>query len=260
MAENSSLEDSTSSTATSIPPTGGLLWVTTSVMNPNVTPSLLDAWYEEHAADVLACQGNGGLFLRYRNINKSVDAYSDPMFAQRYGPTASIKNIAEVAWPFLALIRLSDLQWLTSQQFIDMPRVSKLLPVESDGSIGSAFSNWHAGLRSFETVKVSQDHGVGSARPRYILSIQTEAADDVTWEVLDKHFLRLPEFCRTVKCRNVNGLLQYQEPGPLPLGLALYEFNGDGPPGVTGDQVANTVVRMDIWELTHEWGDLRLSL
>lgn len=141
-----------------------------------------------------------------------------------------------------------------------MPRASKLLPVESDGSIGSAFSNWHAGLRSFETVNVSQDHGVGSARPRYITSIQTEAADVATWEVLDEHLFRLPEFCRTLKCRNVNGLLQYQEPGPLPLCLVWYDFNGDGPTGVTGDQVAHNVVRMDIWELTHEWGNSSPSL
>lgn len=206
--------------------------------------------------DVLECPGNGGLFLRYKNLNKSIDGYADPKFADRFTPTASVKNVADAGWPCLALVKLSDLQWLVSQQFLDMPRVSKLLPLEADGSIGSAFSNWHAGLRSYEIVGRVGDASGSTSRPKYIVSVQSKEGDGPTSEALDKRYVNLPGFRGSVKYRNVNGLLEYQEPGPLPEGLALYEFD-EQPPTET---LENGQIRTDVWELTHEWGDLSLVL
>lgn len=253
---DSSSNDSGSTSATSTSPVAGLLWVTTSVMNPKVTSALLDAWYVEHSSDVLACPGNGRLFLRYKNLSSSIGAYADPKFADRFTPTASIQNIADAGWPYLALVKLSDIQWLVSQQFIDMPRVSKLLPLEEDGSIGSAFSNWHAGLRSYETVTKLGDNSGSADRPKYILSIQTERGDTAALEALDKRYVNMPGFRGSVKYRNVNGLLEYQEPGPLPQGLVLYEF--DKQPST--EALENEQIRTDVWELTDEWGDLSLVL
>ncbi|KAK5046341.1 hypothetical protein LTR84_008485 [Exophiala bonariae] len=256
MSDSASPSDNASTSATSTSPLAGVLWVTTSVMNPKVTAALLDAWYDEHKTDVLGCPGNGRLFLRYKNIDKSVDDFADPKFADRFTPTASIQNIANAGWPYLAFVKLSDLQWLVSQQFIDMPRVSKLLPLEAHGSIGSAFSNWHAGLRSYETIARLGGSSESTERPQYIVSIQTEQGDTSTLEALDKKFVNLPGFRGSLKYRNVNGLLEYQEPGPLPEGLVLYEFD-EQPPAET---LENEQIRTDVWELTIEWGDLSLVL
>lgn len=256
MSNSASPGDTASTSATSTSPVDGVLWVTTSVMNPKVTGALLDAWYDEHKTDVLACPGNGGLFLRYKNLDKSVGDYADPKFADRFTPNASIQNITDAAWPNLALVKLSDLQWLVSQQFIDMPRVSKLLPLEADGSIGSAFTNWHAGLRSYEAVARLGGSSESTERPKYIVSIQTEKGDTATLEALDKSFVNLPGFRGSVRYRNVNGLLEYQEPGPLPEGLVLYEFD-EQPPAET---LKNEQTRTDVWGLTNEWGDLSLAL
>ncbi|KAL2436291.1 hypothetical protein ABEF95_007765 [Exophiala dermatitidis] len=249
-------------------PVEGVLWVTTSIMNKALAPSLLDTWYDEHKDDVLNCPGNGGLFLRYRNIDPAADAYVDPGFGDRINnntqidPDASEKSIAAVQWPYFALVKLSDLNWLTSQQFLDMPRVSKVLPPEADGSMGSAFSCWHAGLRSYETVArevADIDDNSMTRRPKYLLSVQTRNADDATWAALDSKYTTLPGFRGSVKYRNVNGLLEYQEPGALPLGLAIYEFDGEQPPSPTTTDVQG-VVRSDVWELTLEAGDLSLRL
>lgn len=222
-----------------------------------LSPSLLDTWYDEHMADVLACPGNGGLFLRCQNLDPAADAYADPNFADRFLPSASVKNIVDATWPYLALVKLTDIHWLTSQQFNDMPRVSKVLPLEPDGSIGSAFSCWHAGLRSYETVGKIADEAVGTSRPKYILSVQTTDAEDSTWEALDKTYATAPGFRGSVRYRNVDRLLEYQEPGALPTGLVLYEFDGNEPPEIVMDELH---VKADVWKLTKEAGDLSLGL
>ena len=256
-AHSASSEELAATPATSTSPVAGVLWVTTSVMKPEIKSQLLDDWYDEHKTDVLDCAGNGGLFLRYKNLDKSITSHADPKFSDRFAPTASVKNIADAGWPYLALVKLSDLDWLTSKQFIDMPRVSKQLPLESDGSIGSAFSNFHAALRSYRTIKYSTDITPGEKAAQYILSIQSEATDDATWDALDKKYTALPGFRRAIKYQNVDGLLEYQEPGQLPKTLVLYEYDGEQAP--TLDDTSRQV-RTDIWEFTHAWGDLNLSL
>lgn len=226
-------------------------------MNKALPPSLLDEWYDEHKDDVLNCPGNGGLFLRYKNLDPAAEPYADPKFADRFNPDASDKNISDAQWPYLALVKLSDLNWLTSQQFLDMPRVSKVLPLEPDGSIGSAFSCWHAGLRSYETVDEIADTTGKATRPKYLLSVQTRDADPSAWAALDQKYTTLPGFRGSVKFQNVNGLLEYQEPGALPVGLALYEFDGQQPPVPAVD---TDLIKTDVWELTLEAGDLSLRL
>ncbi|EXJ86830.1 hypothetical protein A1O3_03784 [Capronia epimyces CBS 606.96] len=239
-------------------PGGGVLWVTTSVMNKALPLSLLDDWYDEHKDDVLNAHGHGGLVLRYKNLDPATDPYFDPKFADRSTSDATLRSIADSHWVYLALVKLSDLDWLTSKQFIDMPRVSKQLPPEADGSIGSAFSCWYAALRSYETVGKIDDATGKSTQPKYILSIQTRDADDSTWAALDEKYNTLPGFRGVVKYKNVNGLLEYQEPGQLPVGLALYQFDGEEPPQspVGTDQI----VKADVWEYILEAGDKSLRL
>ncbi|EXJ87859.1 hypothetical protein A1O1_04786 [Capronia coronata CBS 617.96] len=257
MSSTSSPTESTSTSGTSTAPAQGLLWVTTSVLNKELPPSLLDDWYDEHKDDVLNCPGNGGLFLRYKNLDPAADAYADPKFADRFTPDASMKNISDARWPYLALVKLSDLNWLTSQQFLDMPRVSKVLPREPDGSMGSAFTCWHAGLRSYETVGKLADASGKTTRAKYLLSVQTRDADNSTFAALDEKYSALPGFRGSIKFKKVDGLLEFQEPGALPVGLALYEFDGEEPPASTVD---TDHVKADVWELTMEAGDLSLGL
>ncbi|KIW23655.1 uncharacterized protein PV07_11838 [Cladophialophora immunda] len=257
MSSTPSPVDSTSTSATSTGPVPGLLWVTTSILRKDLPSSLLDAWYEEHIVDVLACPGNGGLFLRYKNIDQTADPYVDPKFAERATPSASEKCIVETLWPNLALVKLSDLAWLTSKQFDDMPRHSKLLPPEPDGSIGSAFSCWNGALRSYETVGKTDDHTGGTSRPKYLLSVQTRTADESIWKALDDKYATLPGFRGSIRYRVVEGLLEFGEPGALPAGIVLYEFDGEAPPSVLAD---DHHLRADVWELTKEAGDLSLRL
>ncbi|OAP63118.1 hypothetical protein AYL99_02345 [Fonsecaea erecta] len=257
MSSTSSPTDSTSTSATSTGPVAGLLWVTTSILRKDLPSSLLDAWYEEHIADVLACPGNGGLFLRYKNIDPTADTYVDPKFAERTTPSASEKVIVETLWPNLALVKLSDLAWLTSKQFDDMPRTSKLLPPEPDGSIGSAFSCWYGALRSYETVGKIDDKTGSTTRPKYLLSVQTKDADQSVWKALDDKYATLPGFRGSVRYRIVEGLLEFGEPGTMPAGMVLYEFDGDAPPSVLTD---DHQLRADVWALTKEAGDPSLRL
>ncbi|KAH0832525.1 hypothetical protein AYO21_10661 [Fonsecaea monophora] len=248
---------SITNSATSTGPVPGLLWVTTSVQKKDLPASLLDAWYEEHMGDVLACPGNGGLFLRYKNIDPSADTHVDPKFAERGTPEASEKCIGETLWPYLALVKLSDLAWLTSKQFDDMPRTSKLLPLEADGSTGSAFTCWWGALRSYETVGKIDDTTGSTSRPKYLLSVQTRTADESIWKALDDKYTTQPGFRGSIKYRIVQGLLEFGEPGTMPAGMALYHFDGEAPPSVFTD---GHVVRTDVWELTKEAGDLSLRL
>ncbi|KIY03717.1 uncharacterized protein Z520_00408 [Fonsecaea multimorphosa CBS 102226] len=257
MSSPTSPAESTSTAATSTGPVPGLLWVTTSILNKNLPPSLLDAWYEEHLVDVLACPGNGGLFLRYKNTDQTADTYVDPKWAERVTPSASEKCIVETLWPNLALVKLSDLAWLTSKQFDDMPRTSKLLPPEPDGSMGSAFSCWNGALRSYETVGKIDDNTGSASRPKYLLSVQTKAADESVWEALNNKYTKLPGFRGSVRYRIVEGLLEFAEPGTMPAGMVLYEFDGEAPPSVLMD---DHHLRADVWELTREAGDLSLRL
>jgi len=227
------------------------------MLNKALPESLLNDWYVEHSQDVLNCPGNGGLFLRYKNIDNSIDAYSDPDFSGRFSPGKTLEAVAGSTWPYLALVKLTDPNWLTSKQFLDMPRVSKLLPPQADGSMGSAFDAFHAGLRSYETVHRTADQASGNGRPRYILSVQTEEASQTVFEELEKTYTALPGFRSSVSYKLAPGLLEYQEPGPLPLGLGLYEFDGEDPPNTNPSKQS---LKVDVWKLLSEQGDLSLGL
>ncbi|KIW97757.1 uncharacterized protein Z519_01341 [Cladophialophora bantiana CBS 173.52] len=226
-------------------------------MRKDLPTSLIEEWYEEHIVDVLDCPGNGGLFLRYKNTDPAADPYADPKFAERVTPSASEKSIVETRWPNLALVKLSDVAWVASKEFNDMPRHSKLLPPEPDGSIGSAFSCWYGALRSYETVGKIDDSTGSTSRPRYILSVQTRTADESIWKALDDKYTTLPGFRGSVRYRIVKGLLEFEEPGTLPAGMVLYEFDGEVRPSVLVD---DQHLKADVWELIKEAGDLSLRL
>jgi len=258
MSSSASSPESAATAATSTTsPTEGVLWVTTSILNKDLPESLIHEWYREHSLDVLNCPGNGGLFLRYKNVDSSINLYSDPNFAGRFAPSTTLDVVANAQWPFLALVKLTDLAWLISQQFIDMPRVSKVLPPQADGSLGSAFDAWNAGLRSYETVNRVEGTSSGTGRPQYILSVQTEEASGPVFEELEKTYSTLPGFRRSVSYKLAPGFLEFQEPGPLPQGLALYEFDGDQPPSPS---TSGKHIKADVWTLISEQGDLSLNV
>lgn len=163
--------------------------------------------------------------------------------------------------------------WLTSQEFENIPRTSEQLPRREDGSVGSAFDCWHAGLRSYETVKTSatsaslapSSSGDGSATPggegrrKWLVSVQTVSDEDETLEAVVDAYGR-EKGCRYwIMYRLVTGLLGYYEPSEpdLPRGMVLLEFDGEEPPRV---QAKVQGLRTDVWSLVTERGDLSLEL
>ncbi len=233
----------------------GVLWTTAGIQNErkDLPRSLLDAWYDEHINICLSCPGNGGLFLRYRNVDPASSEYVRPKFNE--GTTS--EPFVPTTWPFLALVKLDDTKWLSSQQFNDMPRVSKLLPLEADGSIGSAFSCWYGALRGYETISTVADPTGQTTRPKYILSVQLKQAYSENSKALEAKYARQPGFRGAIKYRLREDLLLVQEPGVLPKSLVLFEFDGEGPPRAIADDSA---FKVDAWELLLEAGDTSLRL
>ncbi|OCT46983.1 hypothetical protein CLCR_02604 [Cladophialophora carrionii] len=261
MSHTPSPTDSTSTSATSTHSTPGVLWTTACIQRKDLPLSLFDAWYDEHINICLSCPGNGGLFLRYKNIDPQADVYAVPNWNEEpsHNDTATAKP---TTWPFLALVKLDDIKWVASKQFNDMSRFWKLLPPEPDGSIGSAFSCFYGALRCYETVRTVPDPTGRTTRPKYILSVQTtrgasSAAADDDWDAQDQEYVGRPGFRCAVRYRLVEDLLAAQEPGWLPKGLALYEFDGEEPPRVA---VGQDCFKADVWEFILEAGDSSLRL
>jgi hypothetical protein len=243
--------------------TPGVLWTTACIQRKDLTTELFDAWYDEHIDICLSCPGNGGLFLRYRNIDPAADAYVVPKWNEEpttHDEVTSTPAPTPTTWPFLALVKLDDTKWVASKQFNDMSRFSKLLPPEPDGSIGSAFSCWYGALRCYETVGTIADPTGRTTRPKYILSVQLKgeggtSAED--WEAQDKPYVGRADFRGAVRYRVVEDLLAVQEPGWLPKGLVLYEFDGDEPPRAVDNK---DCFKADVWEYILEAGDSSLRL
>lgn len=252
---------SASTPASSVTPSPGLLWVTCNIMKrePQLSEELFDSWYEEHLTDVLDCPGNGGLALRYLNADTSIDLWSDPDFATRYAaPETAFKRIEDFGWKALALVKLSDVAWCSSQQFIDMPRTSKQVPPEADGSEGSVFNCWHAGLRTYEMI--DRQGGV-KAGPQWIVSLQTDTDSLQDLSTMIEAYSAKADYQGHVVYRLVEGHLPYPEPpspGNLPVGMILFEFGGEKP---TVEQVGNVkVIRADVWQQKLTRGDTDMSL
>lgn len=242
-------------------PRAGLLFVTTSVKDSNLKAQVLNDWYDEHSQDCLNSPGNGGLFLRYTNLDETIGSHEDlgPSFTTRVSADSTGNEIRSAGWPYLALVKLTNVEWLKSKEFDDMPRVSKLLPPGPNGSLGSAFDAFHAGLRSFETVGEIPDQHRNKGRPRWLIALQLADAEPRTFEELDSVFVKgNPTFRCATRYRSIEGYLEYQEPGRLPAGLAMYQYEGDKAPQLSTD--APVVVRQDNWELFKEAGDLSLDL
>ena len=250
----------------------GLLWVTVSIQTNHhsgqtLPPSLVEDWYDAHAKDVLSCPGNGGVLLRYLNTNPSVSAYEDPEINARFADAdghASKHGVAEKGWRYLCLVKLSEVGWCGSKQFDEMPRTWDGLPREADGSVGSAFTCWYAGLRTYETVGRWRREGEGlgvSERGKWLVSLQIEdvskdGVENVTKAWQDR------EGCKGwVAYRLVRGVLGYEEPGTMPEGMVLVEMEGERPDlGDVGATYGKGLVRSDVWALTHEKGNKTLGL
>jgi hypothetical protein len=86
----------------------GVLWVSSSIKKEDLPISLFDAWYDEHMNDVLNCPKNGGLFLRYRNINPYANAYVIPTHDAQFTSSSTPKPAVKTTWPYLALVKLDD--------------------------------------------------------------------------------------------------------------------------------------------------------
>ncbi|ETN41202.1 uncharacterized protein HMPREF1541_03137 [Cyphellophora europaea CBS 101466] len=255
------VSESPSTPASSVTPTPGVLWVTCNIMKrePHLSEELFDSWYEEHLTDVLNTPGNGGLALRYINADASVDLWSDPDFASRYAaPAAALERIRDFSWKALALVKLSDVAWCASQPFNDMPRTSKQVPQEPDGSDGSVFNCWHAGLRTYETVDRKDGVKAGS---KWLVSVQTESADKGSFDKVLEAYTAKTGCQGYVAYRLVEGLLPYPEPpspGNLPQGMVIIEFDGEKPSAEV--IVGAKVVRIDVWDRKLARGDLELGL
>jgi hypothetical protein len=250
-----------STPASSVTPSPGLLWVTCNIIKrePHLSEEVFDSWYEEHLIDVLNTPGNGGLAMRYLNADKSIDLWSDPEFASRYAnPATAMDRIRTFNWKALALIKLSDVAWCGSPQFNDMPRTSKQIPQEPDGSDGSVFNCWHAGLRTYETVE--RKDGVQGG-PKWFVSVQTESSDKEDAEKVLQAYASKAGYQGHVVYKLVEGFLPYPEPpspGHLPQGLVMIEFGQEEP---TVEEVSGCkVVKTDIWYHKVTRGDSELVL
>jgi hypothetical protein len=232
----------------------GLLWVTASIKRKDLPVSVLHAWYDEHMNDILTCPGNGGLFLRYKNLNPAADTYVDPQYAERASP-------GDTTWPFLGLVKLADVQWLGAKEFAALPLTSKLLPPEADGSEGNAFSSWFGAPRSYDLVTRMPDPRGGTSRPKYVLTVQMDKTpSDDSWVDVDRQIMRRTGFRGSVKYQlSEKSLLVFQEPGELAAGLAVYEFDGEEPPQ-SDVEMDGHVAKVDAWELICEAGDPALRL
>lgn len=213
-----------------------------------MTPELMDSWYEEHLTDLLNTPGNGGLAIRYTNADPSVDLFRDPDFPGRMAaPESTSQKVSEFGWGVLALVKLSDVNWCTSNDFNNMPRTSKLLPLEADGSVGSAFSCWHAGLRTYETV---ERVGGVEAGAQWVVTLQLATPDPKEVESAVEQYKHRDSYRGHLVYRLVEGLLPYPEPacpGHLPAGLLVLEFESETAPEVaTGGAIK--VTRTDVWK------------
>ena len=213
--------------------------------------------------DVLSCPGNtAGLFLRYKNANPDADPYVVPTPSHdqqsRYkDSTQQPPAVVITTWPYLALVKVDDMPWLASQEFLDIPRTSKILPKEPDGSDGSAFTFAHAGLRSYKAVGKIDDPTALKTRPKYIVVVQSNFTSEDDLQSLDLQYAHLQDFRGAIRYQLETGYLGFQEAGPLPAGLVLYEFDGDEPPrSVVDDKNLMT----EVWSLTHEAGNSSLRL
>lgn len=198
--------------------------------------------------------------LRYLNVDPSINAYDDPDLTSRFADPdgeASRIGVRVAGWKYLCLVRLKDVAWCGSKEFNNMPRTSEILPVEKDGSVGSAFSVLHAGLRTYETVakkRVShQDTGEWS-RGKWLVSLQVKDGSKEKLETIVEEWEARKEWKSWVAYRLVQGVLGYEEPGHLPDGMVLIEMDGDERPKVKLD--GKDVIRADVWELTTERGEV----
>lgn len=226
---------------------------------PHLTEELFDSWYEEHLTDVMNTPGNGGLALRYFNADASVDLWSDPDFASRYAaPETASERIKDFSWKALALVKLTDVAWCSSQEFNDMPRTSKQVPQEPDGSDGSVFNCWHAGLRTYETLERKGGVKGGS---KWLVSMQTETTNLQDLAELVKAYSSKTDYQGHIVYGLVEGHLPYPEPpspGNLPAGMLLFEFDGEKP---TVERVGDVkVIRADVWQRKLARGDSNLAL
>ena len=256
----SSSDSPTSATtpASSTVATPGVLWVTVNLQDHErrITPEILEDWYEEHVDVVLGCPGNGGLFLRYIQADPSVNVHDDPKFESRMKSPETSKDLVRTSgWVYLAMVKLSDIHWLSSDLFNDMPRTSDTLPKHPDGSIGSAFTYMHAALRGYETVANGEGKSKGTGRSKWLLSLQIEDGSKEALEKIGQTYGNT-EACRSwITYTLRDGLLGYSEPGHMPRGMVLVDM--DIKPELGQEK---GIVRRDVWELTTERGDTSLSL
>lgn len=247
-------------------PKEGMLVAHGSIKDPRMTEEHLVNWYNEHGPDVVGCKGINGCMYHYLNTDASIKPNQDlgPNYANRIAsPETSIDDIAAADWPSLAIVKVGDINWVLSQEFADIPRKSKELPRNEDGSMGSAFTVLHYGLRTYEIIgrQVIVKANGSNEQPTDLLMIQVADTDDATFEELESVVRsNVPTLYDSVRLKLMDGLLPYQEPGKLPQGLALFRFNG----GVAAPKslVSNIkgVVKVDTWRYRTGWNDTKYNL
>lgn len=229
------------------------------IKDPKITLEMVETWYEEHASDVLSSEGCGGLFLRYRNINPSAvpDVDLSTNLASRLDPSSSGDEIQEASWPYLAIVKVSDLDWYHSEGFQQIPLASQKLNPDPEGEPVSAFDGFHAALRSYVTA--GGEILPGMKWPKYFVAVQVSALEDSGLDELEKKVASMTDFRGGVRYQFADGHLAAQELGNVPPGLIMYHFDGNSPPAVRLEEYSG-VVKQDIWQLTMIKGDHSLSI
>ena len=221
----------------------------------------MEKWHSEHFDDLVGCPGKGGnLCLRYRNLI-AYDAYENPKLEERVGqsPEESRKAIADFDWKYLSLVNIEDLSWVKSTPFLSLPFTSKVLPRKEDGSWGNIWDACWAALRTYQTVdKVKREGAEG--RPRYMVSLQLDTFGDENMKALEEVYGKREGWRSTTKFKLAPGLMMYPEPGNIPEGFLVFEFD-EKPTVAEGEELKGAkTVRQDAWELFVERGDLTLDL
>lgn len=168
--------------------------------------------------------------------------------------------IADFTWTYLAINKVDDLAWLLSEEFRGLRLTSPLLPRRDDGCEGGAFDVWFAALRVYEKVEqvVRRPMKEEGGRGNWLVTVQLDGLEFVD-EV--KRVYGGKEACRSVLvCRVAEGLSEYPEIGPLPVGLVVMEFEGKNAPQKQDLGDGEGVVRVDVWECFVERGDKSLEL
>lgn len=112
-------------------PTPGIFWVAAKIINPELTPAVLETWYDEvHFPDIIKTSGMKTT-LRYDALDPAADR------------------------PFFYYYPMRDIAFLQSPEFLAIPITSHLLP----GPSHMIFHSVAFDTRYYELVQVHEPEG-----------------------------------------------------------------------------------------------------